>query len=198
MLPDALEIVPGVEHELEDPNRQSPFGDSPPLSAPPVGVGDDRADQPPLPSPSIRGRTQSAPPRPGAASPGVENVRRHPAPRPSPPLLSSGSRHSRRGATPLAPAPAARVISFNAEFESPSLPPRLEWCGELEGEGANPQHAGLRPQPARRRLARRRPVAVQFVLNYEEGGENNVLHGDAASEAFLPRSSAPARGRRAT
>jgi len=28
-------------------------------------------------------------------------------------------------------------------------------------------------------------VAVQFVLNYEEGGENNVLHGDEASEAFL-------------
>jgi OHCU decarboxylase len=28
-------------------------------------------------------------------------------------------------------------------------------------------------------------VAVQVVLNYEEGGENCVLHGDAASEAFL-------------
>lgn len=28
-------------------------------------------------------------------------------------------------------------------------------------------------------------IAVQFVLNYEEGGENCVLHGDAASEAFL-------------
>lgn len=28
-------------------------------------------------------------------------------------------------------------------------------------------------------------VAVQFVLNYEEGGENNVLYGDPASEAFL-------------
>ena len=28
-------------------------------------------------------------------------------------------------------------------------------------------------------------VAVQFVLNYEEGGENSVLHGDAASEQFL-------------
>jgi putative urate catabolism protein len=28
-------------------------------------------------------------------------------------------------------------------------------------------------------------IAVQFVLNYEEGGENNVLHGDQASEAFL-------------
>lgn len=28
-------------------------------------------------------------------------------------------------------------------------------------------------------------VAVQFVINYEEGGENTILHGDAASEAFL-------------
>jgi putative urate catabolism protein len=28
-------------------------------------------------------------------------------------------------------------------------------------------------------------VAVQFVVNYEEGGENNILHGDGASEAFL-------------
>ena len=28
-------------------------------------------------------------------------------------------------------------------------------------------------------------VAVQFVINYEEGGENSILHGDAASEAFL-------------
>ena len=27
--------------------------------------------------------------------------------------------------------------------------------------------------------------AVQFVINYEEGGENCILHGDAASEAFL-------------
>ncbi|WP_299191520.1 allantoinase PuuE [uncultured Litoreibacter sp.] len=28
-------------------------------------------------------------------------------------------------------------------------------------------------------------IAVQIVLNYEEGGENNILHGDKASEAFL-------------
>jgi allantoinase len=28
-------------------------------------------------------------------------------------------------------------------------------------------------------------IAVQFVLNYEEGGESNVLYGDAASETFL-------------
>lgn len=28
-------------------------------------------------------------------------------------------------------------------------------------------------------------IALQIVLNVEEGGENNILHGDAASEAFL-------------
>ena len=28
-------------------------------------------------------------------------------------------------------------------------------------------------------------IAVQFVINYEEGGENNILHGDDGSEAFL-------------
>src|SRR5688572_7857360 len=28
-------------------------------------------------------------------------------------------------------------------------------------------------------------IAVQFVINYEEGGENCILHEDAASEAFL-------------
>ncbi len=28
-------------------------------------------------------------------------------------------------------------------------------------------------------------IAVSLVLNYEEGGENNILHGDAGSEAFL-------------
>src|SRR5829696_4150537 len=28
-------------------------------------------------------------------------------------------------------------------------------------------------------------IAIQFVVNYEEGGENSILHGDATSEAFL-------------
>lgn len=28
-------------------------------------------------------------------------------------------------------------------------------------------------------------IAVQVVINYEEGGENCILHGDPASEAFL-------------
>lgn len=47
---------------------------------------------------------------------------------------------------------------------------------DLEGYGPNAPDADW-PGGAR--------VAVQFVLNYEEGGENNLLHGDAASEAFL-------------
>ncbi|HEX2542663.1 MAG TPA: polysaccharide deacetylase family protein, partial [Caldimonas sp.] len=47
---------------------------------------------------------------------------------------------------------------------------------DLVGHGADPPHARW-PGGAR--------IAVQFVLNYEEGGENSVLHGDAASETFL-------------
>jgi putative urate catabolism protein len=39
-----------------------------------------------------------------------------------------------------------------------------------------------RPDP---RWPEGKRVAVQFVVNYEEGGENCILHGDAASEAFL-------------
>ncbi len=47
---------------------------------------------------------------------------------------------------------------------------------DLVGYGAHP------PDPHWPGGAR---IAVQFVLNYEEGGENSVLHGDAGSEAFL-------------
>jgi len=43
-------------------------------------------------------------------------------------------------------------------------------------------YGGKPPDPRWPNQAR---VAVQFVINYEEGGENCVLHGDAASEAFL-------------
>ena len=47
---------------------------------------------------------------------------------------------------------------------------------DMVGYGAHPPH----PQwPGNAR------IAVQFVVNYEEGGENNILHGDEASEAFL-------------
>lgn len=41
-------------------------------------------------------------------------------------------------------------------------------------------------------------LAVQFVVNYEEGGENCILHGDPASEAFLSEiiGAAPLEGAR--
>ncbi|MEZ4472671.1 MAG: allantoinase PuuE [bacterium] len=45
--------------------------------------------------------------------------------------------------------------------------------------------AGYGPTPPHPRWPGDARVAVQFVVNYEEGGENCVLHGDAASESFL-------------
>jgi putative urate catabolism protein len=47
---------------------------------------------------------------------------------------------------------------------------------DMTGYGRNP------PDPRWPDGAR---ICLQFVVNYEEGGENNILHGDAASEAFL-------------
>lgn len=52
-----------------------------------------------------------------------------------------------------------------------------------------------RPDPQWPRQAR---IAVQFVLNYEEGGENCLLHGDSGSEGFLSDipGAAPWKGQR--
>lgn len=47
---------------------------------------------------------------------------------------------------------------------------------DLRGYGRHPPHPQW-PEGAR--------IALQVVLNFEEGGENNVLHGDPASETFL-------------
>ena len=52
----------------------------------------------------------------------------------------------------------------------------LPYPRDLKGYAANP------PDPKWPGGAR---IAVQFVLNFEEGGENSVLHGDRASEQFL-------------
>ena len=52
----------------------------------------------------------------------------------------------------------------------------LPYPRDLVGYGRNPPHAQW-PGQAR--------IAVQFVLNYEEGGENATLHGDPGSEQFL-------------
>ena len=53
---------------------------------------------------------------------------------------------------------------------------KQDYPRDLIGYGPTPPQAGW-PNGAR--------LAVQFVLNYEEGGENCILHGDPASEAFL-------------
>ncbi len=44
---------------------------------------------------------------------------------------------------------------------------------------------GYGQQPLHPRWPNNARIAVQIVLNYEEGGENCILHGDPASEAFL-------------
>jgi putative urate catabolism protein len=51
-----------------------------------------------------------------------------------------------------------------------------EYPRNLIGYGATPPHPNW-PNNAR--------IALSFVLNYEEGAENSILHGDAASEFFL-------------
>ena len=59
----------------------------------------------------------------------------------------------------------------------------LPYPRDLKGYGRQVPHAQW-PGGAR--------VAVQFILNYEEGGENSVLHGDAGSEQFLSEMFNPA------
>jgi len=53
---------------------------------------------------------------------------------------------------------------------------------DLIGYGRTPPHANW---PGRAK------IAVQFVLNYEEGSENCVLNGDAGSEQFLSEMANP-------
>ncbi|MEQ3632650.1 allantoinase PuuE [Thalassolituus sp.] len=52
----------------------------------------------------------------------------------------------------------------------------MNYPRDMIGYGSQPPHPQW-PNKAR--------IAVQFVINYEEGGENCILHGDLASEAFL-------------
>jgi urate oxidase len=52
----------------------------------------------------------------------------------------------------------------------------MRYPRDMQGHGPTPPHADWPGGAA---------VAVQVVVNYEEGGENCILHGDAASEAFL-------------
>ena len=61
--------------------------------------------------------------------------------------------------------------------------PTSPYPRDLAGHGRNAPHPHW-PGNAR--------VAVQFVLNYEEGGENSVLHGDTGCEQFLSEMFNPA------
>lgn len=56
------------------------------------------------------------------------------------------------------------------------MAPADRYPRDMIGYGARPPHARW-PEGAR--------IAVQIVLNYEEGAESSVLHGDAAAETFL-------------
>jgi putative urate catabolism protein len=62
------------------------------------------------------------------------------------------------------------------------MDPTLPYPRDLAGYGRQPPQANW-PGQAR--------IALQFVLNYEEGGENSVLHGDAGSEQFLSEMFSP-------
>ena len=54
--------------------------------------------------------------------------------------------------------------------------PGARYPRDMVGYGPNPPHP---------RWPGQANIALQFVLNYEEGAESNVLHGDASSETFL-------------
>ena len=53
---------------------------------------------------------------------------------------------------------------------------KVRYPRDMQGYGAIPPAVNW---------PRNASVCVQFVINYEEGGENCLLHGDSASEAFL-------------
>ena len=100
-----------------------------------------------------RGAADRRPPR---------QCRAQPAPRPAHP------RPRRRA--------AARLSTLKRPWPLDGMPPHHHaprYPRDLRGYGRNPPHARW-PGDAR--------IALQFVLNYEEGGENCVLHGDAGSE----------------
>jgi putative urate catabolism protein len=71
---------------------------------------------------------------------------------------------------------AARGMPLAAAVCNGRTPMTQPYPRDMVGYGAAP------PDPRWPGGAR---IAVQFVINYEEGAENCILHGDAASEAFL-------------
>jgi hypothetical protein len=67
--------------------------------------------------------------------------------------------------------------------------PKKEWKSDHENDGKSlyggrdlPGYGGHPPQPHWPRSAK---VALNFVINFEEGAESCLLHGDSASEHLL-------------
>src|SRR5262245_41081132 len=71
------------------------------------------------------------------------------------------------------PIVSAAAAAAPLERDAMTTPP---YARDMIGYGQLPPHARW-PGDAR--------IAVQFVINYEEGAENSILHGDPAAEAFL-------------
>ncbi|MFO0146272.1 MAG: allantoinase PuuE [Betaproteobacteria bacterium] len=112
----------------------------------------------------------SPPGRPKGESPSAQ---REGSPESPPGRPKGESLSAQREGSPESPPGRPKGESLSAQREGG---PVSAYPRDLRGYGRTPPHPRW-PGDAR--------VAVQFVLNYEEGGENNVLHGDAGSEQFL-------------
>ncbi|MFT5720152.1 MAG: putative urate catabolism protein [Motiliproteus sp.] len=77
---------------------------------------------------------------------------------------------------PRHPVPTTSTYHQNLPPEHEDSTLNSDYPRNLIGYGATPPHPQW-PNDAR--------IALSFVLNYEEGGERNILHGDQESEAFL-------------
>src|ERR1700722_15512902 len=90
----------------------------------------------------------------------------------------------RRGADSLFTERGRRALSRAARRDAMELF-HLSWELRMMDETYPRDMIGYGRTPPFADWPKRARIAVQFVINYEEGGENNILHGDAASEAFL-------------
>src|SRR6266540_1024813 len=100
----------------------------------------------------------------------------------TPPRAATCSRAWRRSRACSAARAFARPAGSASRPRSPTTPrsartrERMTYPRDLIGYGRTP------PDPKWPGQAR---LALQIVVNYEEGGERSILHGDTESEAFL-------------
>ena len=102
-----------------------------------------------------------------------------------------------RRARPRARPPAGTACCRSRSARAPSILPPSPPCTPTTPRCPTRDLAGW-PQSAHARWPGGARIAVQFVLNYEEGGENSVLHGDPAPSSSCPRCSIRPATRTAT